>query len=168
MEYFWQSCGIMNSTKNNLKPATRQKVAALLNQTIANLSDLYSQTKYAHWNVRGPLFISLHKLFDELADSVEGHIDPLAERITALGGTANGTVRQVAAASKLKEFPSSQPADLSFVTALVERFAQTGAAVRQGIDDSAAWGDADTADLLTGVSQDLDKALWFLEAHSRK
>jgi starvation-inducible DNA-binding protein len=155
-------------TANSLTPDTRQKVAALLNQTLADLSDLYSQTKQAHWNVRGPSFYSLHKLFDELAGMVEGHIDPVAERITALGGIAQGTVRQAASHSALSEFPAKQPEELSYVTALVERFGQCATAVRRGVDKTAALSDAGTADLLTGLSQDLDKALWFLEAHSRR
>jgi len=154
-------------TKNNLSKGTRKTVIGLLNPLLADLSDLYSQTKQAHWNVRGPYFIALHKLFDELAESVEEHIDPLAERIVTLGGVAQGTVRQAAANSSLREFPTDKAEGLAYVTALAERYAKCGAAVRKGIDKSADAGDADTADLLTGVSRDLDESLWFLEAHTR-
>ena len=158
----------MFDTKNSLPQDTRTKVAAILNQLLADLTDLYSQTKQAHWNVRGLHFYSLHRLFDEVAESVEGHIDPLAERIVARGGVANGTVRQAAAQSSLAEFPTECAEGLAYLTALAERFAQCGAAARKGTDDSAALGDADTADLLTGLSQDLDKSLWLLEAHTRQ
>ena len=158
----------MFDTKNSLPQDTRTKVAAILNQLLADLTDLYSQTKQAHWNVRGLHFYSLHRLFDEVAESVEGHIDPLAERIVALGGVASGTVRQAAAQSSLTEFPTERAEGLAYLTALAERFAQCGAAARKGTDDSAALGDADTADLLTGLSQDLDKSLWLLEAHTRQ
>ena len=155
-------------TQNSLPTDTRKKVAVILNQLLADLSDLYSQAKQAHWNVRGPQFYSLHKLFDELAAGVEEHIDPLAERIVALGGVADGTVRQAAARSALGEFPTERAEGLAYVTALAERFAQCGTAARKSIDDTASIGDADTADLLTGLSQDLDKGLWFLEAHTRQ
>ena len=158
----------MFNTKNNLPAATRKKISAILNQTLADLSDLYSQTKQAHWNVRGPSFYSLHKLFDDLAASVEAHLDDTAERITALGALAQGTVRQAAAASALPDFPDAQSSELAYVTALVERFAAAATSVRKAIDKTDALGDADTADLLTGVSRDLDKALWMLEAHTRK
>jgi starvation-inducible DNA-binding protein len=158
----------MFNTKNNLPAATRKKVSAILNQGLADLSDLYSQTKQAHWNVRGPSFYTQHKLFDDLAASVEAHIDDTAERITALGGLAQGTVRQSAAASALPEFPDAQPGEFSYVAALVERFAAAAKSVRKAIDTTDALGDADSADLLTAVSRDLDKALWMLEAHSRK
>jgi starvation-inducible DNA-binding protein len=158
----------MFDTKINISKDDRKKVVKLLNQTLANLSDLYSQTKQAHWNVHGPVFYSFHKLFDELATSVEEHIDPTAERLKALGGVAYGTVRQAAANSILKEFPTEKDGELDYVKALIERYGQAGNAARQGIEDCNKWGDADSADLLTAVSRDLDQALWFLEAHTRK
>jgi starvation-inducible DNA-binding protein len=156
-----------HSTKNSLSKATRTKVNELLNQSLADLSDLYSQTKQAHWNVRGPSFIALHKLFDDLADAVEEHIDPVAERITALGGEAEGTVRMAAKASALPEFPGKLGSDLAFVDALIERFAKVANSVRAQVDDTAKLGDTGSSDLLTGVSRALDQALWMLEAHRR-
>jgi starvation-inducible DNA-binding protein len=156
-----------HSTKNNLSADTRQKSAALLNQALADLTDLYSQTKQAHWSVRGPDFYSLHKLFDDLAGMVEPHVDTVAERITALGGTAQGTVRQAAAHSALPEFPATLAAGADFVSALVERYASVANRVRKAIDESADAGDATSADVFTEISRDLDKALWFLEAHSQ-
>jgi starvation-inducible DNA-binding protein len=158
----------MFNTKNDLPADARKKVSAILNQALADLSDLYSQTKQAHWNVRGASFYSLHKLFDDLAAAVEEHIDPTAERITTLGELAKGTTRMAAAASKLPEFPDAQPDELSYANELATRYALVAASVRKGIDDTAALGDADTADLLTAVSRDLDKALWMLESHTRK
>ena len=155
----------MFTTKNSLSAETRTQVAAILNQSLADLSDLYSQTKQAHWNVRGRLFYSLHKLFDDLAGTVEEHLDDIAERVTALGGVAQGTIRQTAASSRLPEFPSEQKDDLAFATALRECFAFAANETRKAIDQTAQLGDADTADLFTGISRDLDKALWMLEAH---
>lgn len=157
----------MFTTKNNLPSSTRSDVAVILDGVLASLTDLYSQTKQAHWNVRGRSFFSLHKLFDELAGQVEAHIDPLAERIVALGGIAHGTVRQSAAASSLPEFPTEQPDEFSYVFALTDRFAGAGATVRAGIDATSTLGDADSADLLTAISRALDQGLWFLEAHTR-
>ena len=52
----------------------------LLNQELADTSDLYSQTKQAHWNVKGIHFYQLHLLFDELAEKRQGEADELAER----------------------------------------------------------------------------------------
>jgi starvation-inducible DNA-binding protein len=77
----------MFDTRNDLPANTRTKVIELLNARLADAIDLGAQTKHAHWNVKGPNFIALHELFDKVAESVEEHIDTLAERVTALGGT---------------------------------------------------------------------------------
>lgn len=161
------SAAKLHGTKIKLDPNTRAQSALLLNQALADLGDLASQTKQAHWNVKGPQFYSLHLLFDSLADTVEGHLDTIAERITTLGGTANGTVRQAAAHSVLPEFPANYEG-MACVNALIERFGAAANSVRAAVDSTAGAGDADTADLFTAVSRDLDKSLWFLEAHTRK
>lgn len=155
----------MNSTRIQIPVEIRETLIALLNQSLADLSDLYSQAKQAHWNIRGHSFYSLHKLFDHVSEVVGGHLDELAERITTLGGVAQGTIRLAASHSRLSEFPSEQDDDTTFLRALIERFAYVANTTREAIDQTAQWGDATTADLLTGISRDLDKSLWMLEAH---
>ncbi len=63
--------------------ATHAAAIALLNQHLADMADLYSQIKQAHWNVKGMQFFQLHELFDRLADEVRNHVDLIAERSTA-------------------------------------------------------------------------------------
>lgn len=155
----------MFPTRNDLPEETRSKVCELLNQLLADSFDLYSQTKQAHWNVKGHDFIQLHKLFDELAEVLEEPIDEIAERITALGGVAKGTARMAASNSKLPEYPLDAVAGMQHVRLLSDRWAVFAKALRQGIDSSDEWGDMDTADLCTQVSREVDKSLWFLEAH---
>ncbi len=153
------------ATKNDLAPNVREKAIALLNQHLADTSDLYSQTKQAHWNVKGIQFYQLHELFDKLAEEVEEYIDLIAERATALGGTALGTVRMAAEASRLPEYPRDAVDGRQHVEALTARFAGLAKTSRAAIDAAAAFGDVDTSDLFTEVSRGLDKHLWFLEAH---
>jgi starvation-inducible DNA-binding protein len=153
-------------TKNSLSGRARAKAAELLNQALATCSDLYSQTKQAHWNLRGPRFYQFHLLFDRLAEMVEEHLDTIAERVSSLGAIAKGTVRDAAKNSALEEFPTEPAGDAVYVDALIERYAVAANATRKAIDESNAVGDADTADLLTAVSRDLDEALWLLEAHT--
>ena len=155
-----------HKTAIDISASARTKLVALLNQQLANLADLYSQTKQAHWNVRGPEFYQLHKLFDDLAEPLEEHIDTVAERAVTLGGRALGTVRCAAKASELAEFPH-QPGGMEYVTALAKSFATAGNSTRKAIDAAAKHGDPDTADLLTAASRELDKSLYFLEAHIR-
>ncbi len=153
-----------NPTLNNVPAKSRPALVALLNQALANLGDLYSQTKQAHWNVRGTKFYQLHKLFDDVAESAEAHWDDVAERAVQLGGYARGTVRMSAQASQLPEWPENLSTEAGFVKTLSDRFAQTANSMRAAIASSAHLGDADTADLFTEISRELDKSLWMLEA----
>ena len=83
-------------TQNDLPAAARVELCGLLNQRLADCIDLQTQCKQAHWNVKGPSFIALHKLFDEINEAVEEYVDLLAERVVQLGGVAEGTARVVA------------------------------------------------------------------------
>lgn len=155
----------MHETKIDLPEGLRTRVVRLLNERLADAIDLGAQSKHAHWNVKGPNFIALHELFDEIAEHVEEHIDLLAERITALGGTAHGTLRAAARATSLPPYPEDIVEGLAHVQALATALADFGRKVRKGIAETAEWGDADTSDLLTEISRSADKDLWFLEAH---
>jgi starvation-inducible DNA-binding protein len=152
-------------TRISLATDLRTEMVALLNQQLADTTDLYTQTKQAHWNIKGPQFIALHELFDKLAAELLPFADELAERVTALGGLALGTARIVASASKLPDWPAETTSGSHVVAALADRFAALATSTRQAIDTAATRGDAATADLFTGLSRSLDKGLWFLEAH---
>jgi len=153
-----------NPTRNSLPAPARAEMVSLLNAVMADLADLHSQAKQAHWNVRGRHFQPLHQLFDTVAETAEEPIDDIAERAVQLGGYARGTLRMAAGASRLPEWPDDLADESAFVTALTERFAMVANSVREAIDTAARAGDADTADLFTGVSRSLDKSLWMLEA----
>jgi starvation-inducible DNA-binding protein len=155
-------------TRHDLPAKNRAAVNEMLNQHLANLSDLFTQTKFAHWNVKGRNFYSLHKLFDELAQLVEGSVDEVAERITALGGVAKGTARMAAENSQLDEFPTDDFGSDAVVANLADRYSTTAKSVRAGIDEAEELEDMGTSDLLTGIVQMLDKSLYFLESHLQK
>jgi starvation-inducible DNA-binding protein len=155
----------MASTRNDLHAKVRTAATKLLNARLADALDLESAAKQAHWNVKGPQFISLHKLFDELHSNVEEHVDTIAERITALGGVALGTVQAATRASSLEPYPEDISEGADHLEALADRLADFGKKARTAIEQAAKLGDADTADLFTAVSRDADKFLWFLEAH---
>ncbi len=153
------------TTRNDLPQRVRTTIVALLNQQLADVFDLYSQTKQAHWNVKGMQFMQLHELFDSLAGTVLGYVDMIAERATALGGYAHGTARMAAQHSTLEEFPEQIVEGKQVVEVLAERYAQFAASTRAAIETALEHEDQDTADLMIEVSRDIDKALWFLEAH---
>ncbi len=155
----------LHNTKIDLAKGKREKLVAILNQSLADAADLRSQAKQAHWNVKGPNFIALHELFDRVATEVDVHVDDLAERITTLGGVAMGTVRLAAANSSLSEYPHEITDGTAHVDALSSALADFGKKVRKNIDVTDELGDKDTSDLYTGVSRGIDKLLWFVEAH---
>lgn len=152
-------------TRNDLSPKTRTQVCALLNARLADAIDLASQVKQAHWNVKGPNFIGLHELFDKVHGVVYGQVDELAERITSLGGIATGTVVAVSKATSLKPYPLSITRGADHVDALSRALGIYGAGLRKSIRAAAKAGDEVTADLFTGMTGDIDKQLWFIEAH---
>ncbi len=153
------------STRIDLPVDVRTQVIAILAKTLATTLDLKTQIKQAHWNVKGLDFYQLHLLFDELAGEIEEYVDMVAERITALGGTPLGTARVAAANSVLPEYPLDAVTGIDHLTALSDRYGAYAAHVRTAIADTADLGDADTSDLYTEISRNIDKRLWFLEAH---
>ena len=155
----------MYKTKIDLSEKTRRNVIVTLNDRLSDAIDLQSQVKQAHWNVKGPHFIALHELFDKISDAMLEQIDEIAERITSLGGTAEGTVAVAARRSKLKNYPLSITSGRDHLLYLSTQLSVYGKSVRGAIDSTAELGDADTADLFTQLSREIDKYLWFLEAH---
>lgn len=155
----------MHNTKNDLSQETREQMIGILNARLADSLDLKSQAKQAHWNVKGMNFIALHELFDDVATEVEGYTDTIAERVTILGGTAEGTVRVAAQKSSLSQYPLEISDGRDHVDALSTALADFGKKVRGNIDEADDAGDVDTADLFTEVSRGIDKMLWFVEAH---
>ena len=158
----------MFETRIDIAQENRTKLVDLLNDRLADISDLYTQAKQAHWNVKGSDFFQLHELYDELAAALLPFIDMIAERATALGGEALGTVRMAASASTLKEFPRDAYASMDSVDALADRYAMMALNLRESADRAEQLEDMDTNDLLIEVSREMDKQLWFLEAHLQK
>jgi starvation-inducible DNA-binding protein len=154
-------------TENDLPKADRVELISLINQRLADIIDLYAQIKQAHWNVKGPHFIGLHELFDEIAEDVEKYVDMVAERAVQLGGIALGTVRVAASASKLEEYPLDIADGAAHVEAVARALSTFGREARMTIDEADALDDADTADMFTEISRAIDKWLWFVEAHTQ-
>jgi len=155
----------MNPTKNDIPEKIRKKSVELLNARLADVIDLQTQMKQAHWNIKGPHFIGLHKLFDEINETVEEYVDMIAERAVQLGGIVKGTSRVVANCSNLPEYPLDITAGEDHVDAVSTALAAFGKEVRAAIDQADEIKDADTMDLFTEVSRGIDQWLWFVEAH---
>ena len=159
---------LTHATKISIPEKKRIEIIAILNKSLASTADLYAQLKQAHWNVKGMEFISLHKLFDDIAEEVEGHVDTIAERITALGGTALGTLQQAVKNTALRLYPIDIFTAKEHLTHLTHNFAILGELSRDAITAAEKYGDDATADIYIDLTRMLDKNLWFLEAHLQK
>jgi len=155
----------MYPTKNTLPEKIRIQMCGMLQEHLSNSLDLVSQAKQAHWNVKGPDFISLHELFDKIAEDSEEYIDLIAERIVQLGGIAEGTLKIAAKRTALPDYPLNISSGHEHVNALAHTLATYGESIRKAIGASTELMDPDTADLMTQISREVDKYLWFVEAH---
>jgi starvation-inducible DNA-binding protein len=156
----------MLPTRNTLSANIRTQSAELLNRHLAAAIDLHAQVKQAHWNVRGPNFIAIHTLFDQVAGEIENYSDLIAERARGLGGQAEGTIQVAARLSFLLAYPLGVADEQEHVFAVSGALAAFGESAREAIQHAATFGDADTADLFTEISRGVDQQLWLVESHA--
>src|ERR1041385_9522593 len=126
----------MYETENDIPEQRRSELNSLMNQQLANAVDLQTQMKQAHWNVKGPNFIGLHELFDEIDEAVEEYVDLIAERIVQLGGIAEGTARVAAQRSRLEEYPLDIANGTDHVAAVAKALSTFGHDVRNAISEA--------------------------------
>ena len=154
----------MYRSPSHLSESARQTLADALNARLADGLDLHSQIKVAHWNIKGPQFAALHPLFETFAISLANFNDSIAERAVTLGAKAFGTVRHVAKASRLTEYPQETTKDLEHVKLLADRFESYLVELRASRTVAESQADTDTVDLFTTVITEFEKNAWFLRA----
>ena len=158
----------MHKSRIVLSDKIRRKVAPLLADRLADAIDLSLQLKQAHWNVKGPHFIALHELFDSVHAVVVAKVDMLAERLTTLGGTAEGTLQAVGKRSSLPGYPVKMTRGEDHLEAVAAVLAVFGGLTRLAIDICDEAGDKVTADLFNEITGEMDQQLWFVEAHLQR
>lgn len=143
-----------------------QKETLLLSVVLADEMTLYVKTRKFHWNVVGPSFMELHKLFESQYSELEIIIDEVAERIGKLGGKTIGTMNEFAQHARIVEHPNQYPDQKSMLTELLSDHESLIAALRKDIDLSTEeYNDAGTADLLTGIMQQHETIAWVLRRY---
>ncbi len=143
----------------------KRQVVELLGRRLAEATDLQSQAKFAHWNVKGVNFYQLHLLFDSVQKTILKQIDPIAERITQLGGVANGTVRQAVCLSRIPEYPVETVAGMEHVRALSDALGDYCHDLREAAAAIRELGDTPTAHFLKQLIRKAEEQLYFLESH---
>jgi len=151
---------------DSLDKETREKSISLLKHNLAIALDLSFAVKQAHWTLKGPSFIGLHELMDQVTMHIRDASDTLAERIVILGGQPHGTVQTVTKATSLKPYPVEISDQAEHVDAVTERLMAFGSSLRKDLAKAADAGDEDTADLFTEISRVVDKDAWFVGAHN--
>ena len=156
---------VPNKTRNDTPSNGKTVSIGVLQAVLTDIIDLTNATRQAHWNVKGSHFYGLHKMFETFYTMLNEQTDELAERAVQLGGIPDGTTQAVGAQTRIKPYDAKILDGLDHCSALADRYAQMAQALREGIDSTDEAGDADTSDLLTQVSREVDKALWMIEAH---
>lgn len=152
-------------TTKTAKRAPASEMIETLNHHLALAADLRSQVKQAHWNVVGPNFIALHKLFDEQAAILALQVDEYAERVRALQGVARGTVRMAAAESPLDDLDAQEIPGDDMVRLLLDRFETYSDSLKEAIDAADEAEDMATQDIYIEAQRAVDLHAYFLRSH---
>jgi starvation-inducible DNA-binding protein len=138
--------------------------AALLQERLHALNDLYLTLKHAHWNLIGPNFIAVHELLDAQADAVRVMTDDVAERIATLGGVAQGTPGALVAQRPWDDYGIGRADTGIHLRALDASYSRVTEGTREAVSLSGA-SDPVTEDLLIGQLRGLEKSQWLIRAH---
>jgi starvation-inducible DNA-binding protein len=155
----------MQTINIGLTDRQRTGVIDLLNHDLADAYLLLVKTKKYHWDVVGPQFMTLHKLWEEQYAALSDSIDEIAERIRTLGGYPVGTMAGCLQLASLKEDPGDVPMATGMVARLVVDHDQIIRNLRQHIDAcSDTYQDQGTADFLTALMEAHEKMAWMLRS----
>lgn len=141
----------------------RQEIASGLSRVLADSYTLYLKTHNFHWNVTGPMFQTLHLMFETQYNELALAVDLVAERIRALGFPAPGTYRQFSALSAIKE-EDSVPKAQDMIRKLVEGHETVARTAREVFKSAEGASDQPTCDLLTQRMQVHEKTAWMLRS----
>ncbi|MCW5664874.1 MAG: DNA starvation/stationary phase protection protein [Piscinibacter sp.] len=142
----------------------RAAIAAGLSRLLADTYTLYLTTHNFHWNVTGPMFNTLHAMFMAQYTELWNAVDPIAERIRALGHAAPGSYAQFGALASIKDAPAKPPKALEMVRILVDGHEAVARTARSVFPLAAAADDQPTADLLTQRLDVHEKTAWMLRS----
>lgn len=156
-----------NPTADPLIPVEADKRAAItqdLQATVVELLELFHESKQAHWNLRGPLYLPLHEKLQENADEYRKYADILAERVLQVGNPIDGRAGVVAATANLGEFPGGFLSDKQVLILMTERITTVAKRVRQRIEKMSKVDEV-TSNKLQDLSYELDKHVWQFRVH---
>jgi len=146
-----------------IKETDRAKIAQGLSRLLADTYTLYLKTHNFHWNVTGPMFNTLHLMFETQYNELALAVDAIAERIRALGHPAPGSYAASAKLSSIKEETGTPKAE-DMIRQLVDGQEAVARTARAVFPSAEKAGDEPTADLLTQRLQIHEKTAWMLRS----
>jgi starvation-inducible DNA-binding protein len=146
-----------------IKPQDRKAIAQGLSRLLADTYTLYLKTHNFHWNVKGPMFQTLHLMFETQYNELALAVDAIAERIRALGHPAPGSYADFGRLSSIKE-ATGVPAATKMIAELVAGQEAVVRTARSVFPAAEKANDEPTADLLTQRMQVHEKTAWMLRS----
>jgi starvation-inducible DNA-binding protein len=147
--------------------ADRARLAELLSLALSNTYVLYAKIQGFHWNVRGPLFYSIHKMTEEQYEDLGAAIDEVAERIRAIGFLSPNTLKKFLATAEVKEAEGESEAS-EMLDSLVQDHQTVARSLRHAVDEATRVDDVFTADMLTARIGKHEEFAWMLRALAGK
>ncbi|MFD0667891.1 Dps family protein [Ramlibacter sp. MAHUQ-53] len=147
-----------------ISEADRSAIAQGLSRLLADTFTLYLTTHNFHWNVRGPMFNSLHQMFMEQYTELWNAVDPIAERIRSLGHAAPGAYSVFGSLTSLPDAPEHPPAAMEMVRILVKGHEGVARTARELFPLADQANDEPTADLLTQRLTIHEQTAWMLRS----
>jgi starvation-inducible DNA-binding protein len=147
-----------------LSEQDRSAIAAGLSRLLADTYTLYLTTHNFHWNVTGPMFNTLHAMFMQQYTELWNAVDPIAERIRALGHVAPGSYAQFGKLASVPDAPAAPPKALEMVRILVKGHEAVARTARELFPRADAAHDEPTADLLTQRLAVHEQTAWMLRS----
>lgn len=141
-----------------------EKLTEVLNTQIANWSLLFTKLHNYHWYVKGAQFFTLHLKFEELYTEAALHVDNLAERLLALGGSPVATLHEIIEKTTLKDAEGNENAN-EMVRTLVADFGIIVGELKEGMSIADREGDETTGDMLLAIHSSLEKHVWMLKSY---
>ncbi|HEY8391074.1 MAG TPA: DNA starvation/stationary phase protection protein [Clostridia bacterium] len=138
-----------------------ENIKSILNKEVANFAVLYTKLHNYHWYVKGKLFYTLHSKLEELYDAVTGFYDDVAERLLMIGGRPAATLKEYLALATIQEASGNETTE-DMIKTVLKDFEKVIGELAEGIKAANEAGDDVTADLLVGISKDLQKQAWML------
>lgn len=149
--------------RSPLSDDVTSKLASILQPIVTDLLVLGLQTKHAHWNVRGALFVPLHEQLDKIHETISDAADSVAERQVMIGHPVEGQAVSISKNSTLNPLRSNFLSCQEVVDDISNRLLSITESLRRGIAETGEL-DPVTQDLLIGITAELEKHLWMLQA----